>query len=291
MRPTSDPSPKRRPSRRDALGLIAAGPLLGGAADAGPAEIAYGPSASQRLDVYPRPGPAAAPLLLYVHGGAWSVGDKRDVHALPAFARRHGFLLASAGYRLGAGAGKAAEDVGAAAAWLLANGAAFGGDPRRLFLVGWSAGGQLAALVGIDPRYLARSGRAPADLAGVIGVDGAGYDAATELPSLARRLPPAEFAGWTRAFQGDAATLSPIRLVRPGRRYPPALLFYTDRVGARRQCERLAGALRLAGAAAAVVAAPGKSHEQIDADLGRIGDPAGERAARFIATGDPLASP
>jgi acetyl esterase/lipase len=196
-------------------------------------------------------------------------------------------LLASTNHRPGVGAEAAAQDVAAAAAWLLREGPRHGGDARRLFLMGHSSGGHLAALVGVDPRFLAAQGRAPADLAGVIGVDGAGYDAEVELAGMARRLPPAEYAQWTTAFGDHAAALSPIRLVRPDGRYPPFLLLYTDHPGGRRFSQQLAAELAAAGDPAAVVEAPAKSHEAINIDLGRPGDPAGERVARFIATGTP----
>jgi acetyl esterase/lipase len=248
-------------------------------------EVAYGPGPLQRLDIYPRAGQAGAPILLFVHGGAWTTGDKRDVGALPEYARRHGFLLASAGYRLGAGADKAAEDVAAATARLLDNAARWGGDPNRLFLMGHSAGGHLAALIAIDPQYLAAQGHAPADLAGVIGVDGAGYDAASDLAAMSRLMRPADIAGWTRAFGDRASALSPTRLVRPDGHYPPFLLFYTGHPSARRFCLDLAVRLRAAGDRVVVVDAPGKSHEEINTDIGLPGDPAGERAANFLSTG------
>ena len=269
------------PTRRTLLASAAA--LLAGAP--APLEIAYGRARLQRLDVYPDLALAGAPMLLFVHGGAWGTGDKRDVHALPLYARRHGFLLASTGYRLGAGAAAAAEDTAAAAAWLLAHGDRFGGDTRRLCLAGHSAGGHLAALIAIDPRFLARHGRAGDDLAGVIGLDGAGYDAARELAGMAAVMPAQELALWTRAFGDRAAALSPTRLVRPGGRYPPLLLFYTDHPGARRSCLSLAAALRGAGGRAAVVEAPGETHAEIDARFGLPGDAVGELAARFVAVG------
>jgi len=272
--------------RRRVLAGIAAAPLVATAAT-GPVEFAYGPDPAQRLDVYPQAGLARAPMLLFAHGGAWTVGDKRDVHALPAFAQRRGFLLASTNHRPGVGAEMAAQDAAAATAWMFREGPRYGGDARRAFLMGHSSGGHLAALVGVDPRFLAPYGRSPTDLAGVIGVDGAGYDAVIELSGMARRLPPSEFAQWTTAFGERAAALSPIRLVRPDRRYPPFLLLYTDHPGGRRFSQELAAALAAAGDAVAVVEAPGKSHDAINVDLGRPGDPAGERAARFIATGTP----
>ncbi len=63
-------------------------------------EIAYGPKGhEQKLDVYSQSGLANAPVFVFIHGGAWERGDKRNVNDLPAYAERNGFLLISAGYR------------------------------------------------------------------------------------------------------------------------------------------------------------------------------------------------
>jgi acetyl esterase/lipase len=273
------------PTRRAALLALAAAPLAAAAPPA-PVEVAYGAHPRHRLDLYPRPGLARAPMLLFVHGGGWRFGDKRGVGALPAFAERHGLLLASANYRLApeVNARGCAEDVAAAAAWLLAHGAEHGGDPGRLFLMGHSAGAHLVALVGIDPAYLAARGRKPSDLAGVIPVDGAGYDAPRQMADEGGG--PLLGPMYQGAFGTEAAALSPTLLVRPGRAYPPYLIFHVARRRtSREQSEVLAAALRAAGGRAEVVAGPGETHMTINRSMGEPGDPEGERAARFILQG------
>lgn len=268
---------------------LAAAPLLMGAATA-PTGFAYGGDPRQTLDLYARPGLSGAPMLLFVHGGGWNIGDKRGVNALPAFAERHGLLLASTNYRLtpDVTARECALDVGAAVAWMLAHGAEHGGDPRRLFIAGHSAGAHLVALVGVDPVYLGAQGKAPAEIAGVIPIDGAGYDAVKQMAQpqrpgfIGRRLDEM----YDLAFSEDPAGLSPTLLARPGRTYPPFLIFHVEsRADAREQSVGLAGALRAAGGTAEVVAAPGETHRSINRDFGLPGDPEGERAARFIKTG------
>jgi arylformamidase len=276
-----------RLSRRTtlALGGAAALGLFSGPAWADPTEIAYGADAKQRFDVYARPGLKNAPILMFVHGGGWSFGDKHAVNALPGFAERHGWLLASAGYRLApqVDAGGCAEDVASAVASMMRDAARFGGDPKRFYLMGHSAGAQIVALVGVDPQYLGAHDLKPSDLAGVIALDGAGYDAAAELDEL--KAHPMLRKMYERGFGPRAAELSATRLVKPGVAYPPFLILYTDHDSARRRSDELVGRLHAAGGKAADYLAPGKTHMQINHDLGVEGDPEGQRVARFIETG------
>ena len=277
------------PAALAALPAAAFGPRAPAPPDR-PIEIGYGDHPRQRLDVHPQAGLREAPIVLFAHGGGWTFGDKRAVNALPGWARRHGFLLASTNYRLtpDVTARECAEDVARATAWLLEHGRAHGGDPRRLFLVGHSAGAHLVALVGVDGAYLARHGRKVSDLAGVIPIDGAGYDAVRQMARPQRPGPVARRLNemYHMAFGDQAAALSPTLLVRPGETYPPYLIFHVAaRPDAREQSEGLAAALRRAGGRAEVVTAPGETHRSINVEFGQAADPEGERAARFVKTG------
>jgi len=257
------------------------------AAPAKPVEIAYGDLSAQKLDVFLQPGLSGAPVLLYVHGGGFSLGDKANVGDLPDFARRHSFLLVSVGFRLAAGAGVEAQDVAAATAWAIDNAAKYGGDPKRVYLLGHSSGGNTVGLVAIDPTYLQPFGKNPDDLAGVVGLDGAAYNAASQMHQPFLLLQPPLFAMWVVAFGANPAAYSPTLLTKPEGRYPPFLLFYTGRPGFARYAEEFADRLRKAGDAVAVIDAKGKGHDQINDELGRAGDPVGERVAAFLTTGKP----
>ncbi len=64
------------------------------------------------------------------------------------------------------------SDAAAAVAWTLDNIARYGGDPKKVFVTGISGGGYLTAMVGMDPKWLAKYGHAPADLAGIAPMTG-----------------------------------------------------------------------------------------------------------------------
>lgn len=269
--------------RRTLLGLAAALAFPATAARAAD-EIAYGEGPDRRLDVHGRPGLRAAPVLVYVHGGGWRRGDKRMVHDLPAYAQRHGLLLVSVNYRMvpQVDAGGCAEDVAAALAWVRANISRYGGDPGRIFVSGHSAGAHLAALIAIDRRYLGAHGLTPSDLAGIITIDGAGYDAVAHMAWLKDRQVLLS-SMYENAFGPRAAALSPTLLVKAGQAYPPFLIFHiARRTDAALQSNGLADALRAAGGRAQVVVAPGDSHRSINVEFGAAGDPEGERAAVWM---------
>lgn len=117
-----------------------------------------------RLDVYrPVPAPSqaerGAPVLLQIHGGGWVMGDKRE-QALPLMYEMssRGWICVSANYRLSPHATFPEHliDCKRALAWIREHIANYGGDPDFVIVTGGSAGGHLAALVGLtgnDPEY------------------------------------------------------------------------------------------------------------------------------------------
>lgn len=108
--------------------------------------LRYGADSRQVLDVFAAPHLRRAPVLLFVHGGAFVRGEREIsafIHAnVAAEFAAHGYLAVNAGYRLAPAAPwpQGAADVRAALAWVRAHAEDYGGDPDRIMLMGHSAG-------------------------------------------------------------------------------------------------------------------------------------------------------
>ena len=97
--------------------------------------------------------------MIWVHGGAWQIGDKAQVQAKPKAFNERGYVLVSVNYRFHPAVTykEQAGDIAQAIRWVNDHAREHGGDPGRVFLMGHSAGAHLAALVGTDGRYLEKS--------------------------------------------------------------------------------------------------------------------------------------
>ena len=116
-------------------------------------DIAYGPEDWQKIDLYLPEASAGAefPTLLFMHGGYWTHGYKEWLGFMaPAFVSLPAIFI-SVGYRLAPAAQypAALDDCLSALAWVYKHISHYGGDPRRLFIGGHSAGGHLAALAAV----------------------------------------------------------------------------------------------------------------------------------------------
>ena len=123
-----------------------------------------------RLDVY---GPAKGnnlPVVIWFHGGGISKGNR----VIPLPLRKQGMVIVTANYRFSPRVKSPAyvEDAAAVVAWTIQNIEEFGGSSSAVFVSGHSAGGYLASMVGLDPRYLNAFGCSPDQLAGLVPFSG-----------------------------------------------------------------------------------------------------------------------
>jgi acetyl esterase/lipase len=129
-----------------------AAPVTGGTSGKTYKDLAYASaSASERLDLYLPSGSGPFPVIVFIHGGAFKMGDKADGQesaALTAVAK--GYAVASVNYRLSGEAifPAAVNDVKAAIRYLRANASTYYLDANKFVAWGDSAGGYLAAIVG-----------------------------------------------------------------------------------------------------------------------------------------------
>ena len=114
--------------------------------------LVYGDAPRTKLDFFAtkRPG---APTLLFFHGGYWQRNAKEGFSFIAEGLLAHGFNIAVAGYTLAPEAtmDRMVREARTAMRWLHQNLATLGGDPTRLYVGGWSAGGHLAAMLMDEP--------------------------------------------------------------------------------------------------------------------------------------------
>jgi len=269
------------PFLRAALVALAAALGAGGAAARQLMDLAYGPAERQKLDVYlpDRSAPGGAPILVMVHGGAWMFGKKTAPGVVGAKRERwngEGWIFVSVDNRLlpEADALTQADDVAAALAFVQKQAPGWGGDPKRLVLMGHSAGAHLVSLVDVATDLAARAGVQP--WLATVSLDGGALD----LANLMSR-PHARF--YDRVFGADPAfwrQVSPADRVQPGA--PPLLLVCssTRRGDPCAENQRFAERARAQGVSARVLP-QALSHAEINADLGKPG-PYTDAVAAFI---------
>lgn len=144
-------------------------------------DIAYGSDDRQRLDVYvpatADPGRRAEPprpVVVFFYGGSWRGGQRQHYRFIGEALTRRGYIVVIPDYRVYPQVRFPAfvEDGAAAVAWTLRAIAGHGGDPRRVFLMGHSAGAHIAALLATDPAYLTAAGAERSRLRGFVGLAG-----------------------------------------------------------------------------------------------------------------------
>jgi acetyl esterase/lipase len=125
----------------------------------------------QKLDLY-LPKKKGFATVVFTYGGGWHTGSRKSVTPIGEKLQSLGYGCALLSHRLGPKDRFPAqiEDVAAGFAWVKGHVAEKGGDANRVFLIGHSSGAHLSLLLASDPKYLAKHGLAPKDIAGVVGL-------------------------------------------------------------------------------------------------------------------------
>lgn len=248
----------------------------------------------QVLDIYT---PEAAtdrrmPVMFWIHGGGWQVGDKSDVGLKPKVLTDREFVFVSTNYRLlpDVAMETLIRDVAKSLGWVHRNIAKYGGDPSRIFVGGHSAGAQLAALICTDDRYLKDEGVSFDVLKGCVPVDGDTYDIPKIIMTAEHRQ--AIYGGrmftfgHRQKFGNDPekhVDFSAVTHVAKDKNIPPFLiLYFSGNPDTTAQARRLETVLKEAGIPVAVYGKQDSNHSRLNNDLGKPDDPATRELFKFV---------
>ncbi len=235
------------------------------------ADIAYvaGNNPRQRLDVFqPTVSVGTAslkPVVVFFYGGAWQEGSRSDYLFVAEALTQRGYVVVVPDYRVYPEVmyPDFLRDGATAVAWTVANVERFGGDRSKIFLMGHSAGAHIAAMLALDPDYLAANKVPMTAIKGFVGLAG-----------------PYDFLPFTEpnvialfSSERDLNKTQPISYVkRPAAWIPAALLLHGDkdkRVYPKNSIN-LARELRAAGAKVEFDLIPGEDHLSIIAKFTRV---------------------
>lgn len=154
-------------------------------------DIPYDRDPRQRLDIYAPPHAANRPVVIFWYGGSWTMGSKADYRFVGTTLAEHGFVAVLADYRLYPQVTFPLfdEDGARAVAWVEQHVQEFGGDARRIVLMGHSAGGHTAAFLALNHAFLKKFGADPRNIVGLVGLSGT-YALVPDTATLRATFPP-----------------------------------------------------------------------------------------------------
>lgn len=221
--------------------------------------VTYDAAHRLTLDVYTPVNARNAPVVVFFYGGRWTTGIAADFRFVGQALASQGFVAVLPDYRHYPHVRFPAfvQDAARAVRWAETQGARYGGDPGKLFVMGHSSGAHLAAMVALDPQWLAEAGGDRDRLKGMIGLAGP-YDFLPLTDADLRDMfgPPERY---------DLS--QPVSFVDG--RHPPLLLLHgeDDATVRVRNTRNLAAAAARAGGLVESVVYPEMSHSWIIATL------------------------
>lgn len=219
------------------------------------ADIPYGADARQRLDVYrARSTARPAPVVVFIYGGRWKYGSKRDYLLMGNALAREGWVVVIPDYRLFPAVKFPAwvDDGANAVRWTHDNLQRLGGDSSRVFVIGHSAGAHTVAMLALDRHYLRDAGLPQDAVSGFVSIAGPN-DTTWTAPDVQELMGPRD--GWPATY--------PYNFVDGANR--PLLLLHglNDDVVASGNSERLAKRITAKGGCVRLEEYRGLGHIQI----------------------------
>jgi acetyl esterase/lipase len=213
-------------------------------------DVPYGKDPKQRMDLYfPVQKASSAPVLLFLHGGGFREGDRRQYGYVAEPFAKQGIITVVASYRLTPKFAHPAQpdDAKAAVGWIHRNIAKYGGNPNAIYISGHSAGAILTADLGVDLSWLDGLKIPRSAVRGIVSISG-----------------PYDLAGWKELSEyiptpQAEASASALRHVNAPA--PVAIVAYgSEEARFMETSSQLAKAIEAKGAKASVLVLEGKDH-------------------------------
>ena len=188
---------------------------------------AYVPSSSEPL-----------PMVIYVHGGGWAIGDKSVFHKKANYFNSKGYIFVSINYRLSPNPAELdnlqritypihPQDVAKAISFLLDNAVEYGADLDKVVLIGHSAGAHLVSTIMSNESFLEAHGHHPSEIRCLCSMDTAGYDIVQRIETS-----PMSYEVYANAFTTDTTVwkdASPINHIFLGKSLPSTLIVHQNK--------------------------------------------------------------
>lgn len=226
------------------------------------------------LDIYNNEPGKEKPVVVFVHGGAWFLGDKATkIKKKVALFKKQGYVFVSVNYRLSSFFNKKVQypahtqDVADAVKWVYDNIEKYGGDKNKIALIGHSAGAQMISLLATSAEFLPLRGIEFNKIRGIISIDTEGYD----VYGMGR----AGVKIYKRIFGNDPETwkrASPVLHIKPGTKYPDFLIVMRGKPYRIKMANDFADKLRGSGAKAALVSGEPYGHFKVNNIIGSAKD-------------------
>lgn len=234
------------------------------------------------LDYYKPIRPAGcgpAPLVVYVHGGGFSIGDKDNKIADKVrLFTGEGWVFATVNYRLSPSTAGVPnpiryptheQDVAAALAWLKGHASTLGADPSRILFMGHSSGAFIVSLMSTDMAFLAAAGLSAANVRCTASLD-TEYDITDQVAQGG-----SQEQLYRNAFGNDPAIWangSPIDHTAKGSVRPKFLIFTRGTARRTAQARAFGAALTAGGTSARVLDVSPLQHDEVNEAVGKSGD-------------------
>jgi acetyl esterase/lipase len=182
--------------------------------------IPYGPDSRQRADIY-LPGTSQTntgqhpnrPMVVFFYGGSWQSGNRDDYLFVGEALASRGFVVAIPDYRVYPQVVFPGfmRDAAQAVRWASNHAAMYGANPARIYLVGHSAGAQIALLLATDRSWLTDAGLPPHRVAGAVGLAGP-YDFLPLSDPTLKRIFPADVRAMSQPIRFVVGNEPPVFL-------------------------------------------------------------------------------